>query len=123
MSAARGAVRVFNVTRGTEVGSQVFFASTWWGRARGWLGYPEPPPGTGLLLVPCKGIHMIGMKYPIDVAFLDLSNVVVATYASLQPWQRTKLHGNAHSALELPSGTLQKTGTAVGDQLSWEATQ
>jgi uncharacterized membrane protein (UPF0127 family) len=64
---------------------------------------------------------MIGMKYPIDVAFLDLSNIVVATYASLQPWQRTKLHNEAHAALELPAGTLSKTGTVVGDQLSWEA--
>ena len=120
MSQNRGAVKVTNVTRGTVVGSDVYFASTWWGRARGWLGHPEPAQGEGLLLIPCKGIHMVGMKYPIDVAFLDGDGGVVATYASLAPWQRTKLHSNANTALELPAGTLARTGTVVGDTLTWE---
>jgi hypothetical protein len=111
---------VINTTRVKVVGSTVFFAATWWGRFRGWLGQPEPPDGQGLLLVPCQGIHMIGMKYPIDVAFLDRSGVVVATYANLAPWQRTRLHRKAYQALELPAGTLARTGTVVGDQLTWE---
>jgi len=116
----RGAVRVTNTTRGTVVGSTVFFAGTWWGRAKGWLGRPAPAEGEGLLLMPCKGIHMIGMDYPIDVAFLDKDGIVVALYADLEPWQRTRMHQNANSALELPAGTLARTGTVVGDRLSWE---
>jgi uncharacterized membrane protein (UPF0127 family) len=123
MTRERGAVRVTNTTRGTVVGSTVFFAGTWWGRAKGWLGRPAPVEGEGLLLRPCKGIHMIGMQYPIDVAFLDPDGIVVATYAELQPWQRTRMHSTAQSALELPSGTLARTGTVVGDRLSWEETQ
>jgi len=63
---------------------------------------------------------MIGMNYPIDVAFLDKEGLVVAVYADLAPWQRTRLHNNANSALELPAGTLSRTGTVVGDRLSWE---
>jgi uncharacterized membrane protein (UPF0127 family) len=114
---------VTNTTRGTVVGSTVFFAGTWWGRAKGWLGRPAPVEGEGLLLQPCKGIHMIGMKYPIDVAFLDPDGVVVATYAELEPWQRTRMHSTAQTALELPSGTLARTGTVVGDRLSWEETE
>ncbi len=120
MSQGRGPVRVINTTRVKVVGSTVFFAATWWGRFRGWLGQPEPQDGQGLLLVPCQGIHMIGMTYPIDVAFLDKQGVVVATYASLAPWQRTRLHRTAYQALELPAGTLARTGTVVGDQLTWE---
>ena len=123
MSRERGAVRVTNTTRGTVVGSTVYFAGTWWGRAKGWLGRPAPIEGEGLLLTPCKGIHMIGMEYAIDVAFLDQSGVVVATYAELEPWQRTRMHSTALSALELPAGTLARTGTVVGDRLSWEETQ
>lgn len=120
MTRERGAVRVMNITRGTVVGSTVFFAETWWGRAKGWLGQPAPAEGEGLLLSPCRGIHMIGMKYPIDVAFLDAEGVVVAVYADLEPWQRTRMHQNALSALELPAGTLARTQTVVGDKLSWE---
>ena len=63
---------------------------------------------------------MVGMKYPIDVAFLNQEGFVVATYAALQPWQRTRIHNNAQTALELPAGTLAKTETVVGDQLTWE---
>jgi len=114
---------VVNTTRGTVVGNTIFFAGTWWGRAKGWLGRPAPIEGEGLLLVPCKGIHMIGMNYAIDVAFLDEDRVVVATYAELEPWQRTRMHSKAYSALELPAGTLARTGTVVGDRLSWEETQ
>jgi uncharacterized membrane protein (UPF0127 family) len=120
VSQNRGAVKVTNVTRGTVVGTDVYFAATWWGRARGWLGHPEPANGAGLLLSPCKGIHMVGMKFPIDVAFLDKGGNVVAVYAALQPWQRTRIHNNAQTALELPNGTLAKTGTVVGDLLTWE---
>ena len=123
MSRERGAVRVVNTTRGTVVGSTVFFAGTWWGRAKGWLGRPAPIEGEGLLLQPCKGIHMIGMNYAIDVAFLDEDGNVVATYGELEPWQRTRMHSKAQSALELPAGTLARTGTVVGDHLSWEETQ
>lgn len=123
MTHERGTVRVTNVTRGTVIGSTVYFAATWWGRAKGWLGRPAPLEGEGLLLVPCKGIHMVGMKYPIDVAFLDADGLVVATYAELKPWQRTRLHHTATSALELPAGTLARTGTVVGDRLSWEETE
>ena len=112
-----------NTTRGTLVGNTVYFAGTWWGRAKGWLGRPAPIEGEGLLLVPCKGIHMIGMQYAIDVAFLDEEGNVVATYAELEPWQRTRMHNKAHAALELPAGTLARTGTVVGDRLSWEETQ
>ena len=120
MSQSRGAVKVTNLTRGTVVGTDVYFAATWWGRARGWLGHPEPAPGAGLLLAPCKGIHMVGMKYPIDVAFLNQEGFVVATYAALQPWQRTRIHNHAQTTLELPAGTLEETGTQPGDQLELE---
>jgi uncharacterized membrane protein (UPF0127 family) len=65
---------------------------------------------------------MFGMKYPIDVAFLDESGKVVALYPSLQPGGRTRWHGRARSALELPDGTLAATRTTVGDTLTWGST-
>ena len=35
------------------------------------LGRPAPRPGEGLLLTPCSSVHMYGMRFPLDVAFLD----------------------------------------------------
>jgi uncharacterized protein len=30
-----------------------------------------PPPGWGLLLPRCRSVHTFGMRFPIDVVFLD----------------------------------------------------
>jgi uncharacterized membrane protein (UPF0127 family) len=71
------------------------------------------------MLTPCRSVHMFGMRYPIDVAFLDRHGVVVATYSGLPPGAGTPWHRRARHALELPDGALAATGTSVGDRLSW----
>jgi len=106
---------------GTCLGDQIGFANRPWSRLRGLLGKPSLTEGEGLLLHPCKAVHMWGMKFPIDVAFLDASGRVIATYENLEPGQRTPYHRPARYALELPAGTLARTGTADGDFLTWEA--
>ena len=110
-------VRITNPTRGTELGTHIRLAEWWWQRLRGLLGRPPLQPGEGLLLTPCRAIHMAGMKYPLDVAFLDRKCAVVALYFGIAPGKRTRWHASAHSALELPSGILETTGTQVGDTL------
>ena len=62
---------------------------------------------------------MFGMRFPLDVAFLDRDGAVVETYAALAPGGRTGWHWKARHALELPAGTLAATGTARGDRLTW----
>lgn len=112
-------VRVINKTRECEIGSRVELADTWWGRLRGLIGRPELEPGQGLLLTPCKAVHMYGMKYPIDAAFLDHAGVVTAVYRELVPGARSRWHDRAEYALELPAGMLARTETKVGDVLEW----
>jgi uncharacterized membrane protein (UPF0127 family) len=62
---------------------------------------------------------MYGVRFPLDIAFLDARRMVVAVYHSLPPGSRTGWHRNALHALELPAGTLVGSGTAVGDVLAW----
>ena len=112
-------VRVVNATRGREVGARVDLADSWWGRLRGLIGRAELDPGEGLLLAPCKAVHMYGVGFPIDVAFLDPGGVVVALYRDLAPGARSRWHGESRYALELPSGALASSGTEVGDVLAW----
>jgi len=56
---------------------------------------------------------------PLDVAFLDAGNRVIARYEWLSPGARTRWHGAARAALELPAGTLQETGTIEGDLVEY----
>jgi len=114
-------LRVVNTRRDRELGSRVLLADGWLTRLRGMLARPAPLPGEGLLLSPCRSIHMYGMRYPLDVAFLDVRGGVVASYPSLRPGARTRWHRQAAHALELPAGTLESSGTRVGDVLVWSA--
>jgi hypothetical protein len=59
------------------------------------------------------------MKFPIDVAFLNKKRQVVKMRKSMGRW-RMAMSLRAHSVLELPAGTLERTGTAKGDQLLLE---
>jgi uncharacterized membrane protein (UPF0127 family) len=110
-------VRVTNLERNTSLGEQVQVAATWWKRLRGLLGRPPLQDGEGLLIRPCRAVHMLGMRYPIDVAFLDREGRIVATYPGLLPGRRSGYHRRATAALELPAGTLTATGTVVGHRL------
>ncbi|HTH65236.1 MAG TPA: DUF192 domain-containing protein [Gemmatimonadales bacterium] len=115
----RPAFTVTNVTRGRCVAARVWLADRWWSRLRGLLGRSPLREGEGLMLMPCKAVHMLGMRYPIDVVFLDRQGGVVATYHRLEPGARSHWHRQAALALELRAGTLQHTETRTGDALQW----
>ncbi len=78
---------------------------------------PQLPDGSGLVIVPCNSIHMFFMRYPLDVIFLDKSGVVIFTYHGIKPWRVGRIVKGARTAIELPAGTIARTGTEVGDTL------
>lgn len=112
-------IRVENGSQEAVLGDRVGLADRWWPRLRGLLARPPLEPGEGLLIVPSKGVHMYGMKYAIDVLMLDRERRVVAAFPGLEPGRRTPLHKRARYALELPAGTIEKSGTREGDVLNW----
>jgi uncharacterized membrane protein (UPF0127 family) len=114
-----GLVTVTNVSRGRTLGTRIGLADGWWSRLRGLLGRPALAEGEGLLLRPCRSVHMFGMRYALDVAFLDRAGSVIAAYHALPPGARSRWHRRAHAALELPPDTLRRTDTREGDTLTW----
>jgi uncharacterized membrane protein (UPF0127 family) len=112
-------LRIVNRTRDRTLGSRVGLADQWWLRARGFMGRAEPGPGEGLLLSPCRGVHMIGMKFSLDVILLDRQGRVAALHPELGPGRRTAWHARARYALEVPAGTIRATDTREGDLVAW----
>ncbi|RJQ12607.1 MAG: DUF192 domain-containing protein [Dehalococcoidia bacterium] len=89
-------------------------------RLRGLLGRATLSPGEGLLLRPCNGIHTLGMRFAIDVLFLDAEGLVVRVEPSLQPGRMVPWVRGARQALELPSGVVQAAGVIPGSRLQIE---
>ena len=79
----------------------------------------EFTPGRGLWIVSSQGIHTIGMAFPIDAVYLDAGGRITRLYHSLTPGRVAALNWKTRSVLELPAGTLEKTGTQVGDVLEF----
>lgn len=109
---------VRNETRNTILGCAIGIADRAATRRKGLLGRSRLNPGEGLWIVPCQGIHTWGMKFPIDVLYLDRKKTVRKLQRAVRPW-RLSVCLWAHSVLELPAGALDRTETAKGDQLSW----
>lgn len=106
-----------NVTRGTVVCDRMLWAGTSETRRRGLLGRDGIEAGEGLYIVPCQWIHMFGMRFPIDVAFLNGQGKVVAVHEALRPNRLSRIAWRAEGVLELPAHRLAHTGTRVGDSI------
>jgi uncharacterized membrane protein (UPF0127 family) len=81
------------------------------------MGRKHFAAGDGLWIVPCHGVHTFAMKFPIDVIYLDANQQVVHLEHALKPWRIAPVSLRTASVLELPSGTLEATGTGVGDDI------
>jgi uncharacterized membrane protein (UPF0127 family) len=113
-------VRVQNRSRGSVLGEHIEVADSFFTRLRGLLGRAGLGGGEGLLIVPSRGVHMYGMRFPLDVLLLDQQRRVAATYRALAPGKATGMHRGVRYALELPVGMIDSTGTGDGDSLDWE---
>lgn len=110
-------LRVDNLTRGCVLIEQGRVADNMWTRFKGLMGLRELPAGDGILITPCSSVHCMWMRIPIDVIYLDREEKVVGIDHDLQPWRIGRFYRGAHHVLELPAGTAQRTGTAVGDRV------
>lgn len=105
----------FNETRRCLIADNSKIANNFFTRLKGLLGTKSLESGKGLFIIPCSQIHMFGMKYPIDVVFIDKSNNVVGLVERIAPGRVSPSFRKSVGCLELPAGTISATGTALGD--------
>ncbi len=108
---------LYNNTRDCIVASQVENAFTFFARFKGLMLRASLPEGQALSLAPCPSVHMFFMRFSLDVIFADKDYRVVGIEENLRPWKISKTYRNAHFAIELPTGTVSRTRTQVGDLL------
>ena len=115
-----------NRTRGTVLCRTTELAESSWQKARGLMFRKELEPGHGMLMTfsgdSNPGIWMFGMRFPIDIIFMDSKGEVVRVVEDAQPlrlsWKTWRIYNPpvpAEYVLELPPGTAKQSGTLVGD--------
>ena len=109
-------ISIYNVTRNTLLAGAAEVADRTATRRKGLLGRAGLGEGEGLWIVPCESIHTIGMRFAIDLVYLDRSRRVKKVRSRVPAW-RISACLLAHSVLELPAGTIERTATTAGDQI------
>jgi uncharacterized membrane protein (UPF0127 family) len=110
--------RVTNVTRGTCIGDAVISAESSTDRRIGLLRHDKLGEGSGLWIIPCEAVHTFFMKFALDLIYLDRKRRVRAVVRNVKPW-RFSMCLPAHSVVELPVGTIDRTRTEKGDEIEF----
>jgi uncharacterized protein len=110
-------VFVFNETKGTFLAFRVTVADSILGRLIGLLGRRSLKPDRGVWIVPANAIHTIGMLFSFDVVMIDQNFRVVSVTEMVKPFRIILPKLRAESVIELPTHTIFRSRTEIGDQL------
>lgn len=90
--------------------ARICVASSFVRRLRGLMGTKQYPQQYDVLYFPrCRAIHTIGMRYPIDVVFLDSKGAVCAYHTCVKPGRWLIGARSVRGVLELaPSSSLKE---------------
>lgn len=110
-------VCVFNRNRESFLALRVVPTDTFLLRLAGLLGRMRLKPEDGIWLVPCRGIHTIGMPFAVDLIYLDSANRVIHLVEHLGPSRIAPIRLKCTSILELHSRAIYSSNTQIGDQL------
>ncbi len=109
-----------NASLNTVIAERVAVADTRAARAVGLLSRTGLEPGEALWIVPSRGVHTWGMRFPIDIVALDEEGRVIDCVSNLRPWRvRLPRRGTA-GVLELAAGTLAASRTTLGHTILLE---
>ena len=110
-----GALR--NLTSGAILASEMRQAASPWERMVGLIGAHTLDPSAGLWIEPCSAIHTIGMRFAVDVLFLDRAGCVVAIVPNAPPMRPYISHRSTAIVVELPAGSAAQNAICPGDKL------
>ena len=116
---------IYNKTRETFVATEATVADSYLRRLVGLLGKTKrwAQLGRGLWIVPSRGIHTIGMLFPIDLIFLSKEKEVVHVEEHVRPFRISAVSLRAMSVLGTPGAHDFPHGHSSGRPAGNRATQ
>jgi uncharacterized membrane protein (UPF0127 family) len=82
-------------------------------RGRGLAGLDELPADHALLLEPCRSIHTIGMRFALDLLWLDADDQLVRLDAAVAPRRLRSCRG-ARAVIECHAGEGERFARQLG---------
>ncbi len=86
-------------------------------RRTGLLKHESMPNGFALIIAPCNAVHTFGMRFTIDLIFVDRRGRVLKTCHAV-PRRRIAISWRAFATIELAAGTLEQTPVQTGDMVA-----
>ena len=96
----------------------VDIADNFFTRFRGLMLRKSLANGQGLLITPCSSVHMMFMRFAIDVVYLSKGYRILKIVRNLRPWIGVSMCSGAHSVLELRSGEADRLNLKVNQIFS-----
>jgi uncharacterized membrane protein (UPF0127 family) len=90
---------------------EIVVASSFRDRLVGLAFRRAPPDGRGLLLPGCRSVHTFGMRYALDLVWLDPAGAVLAIDARVPP-RRVRGRRDAAAVIEVPAGQGERVAAA-----------
>jgi uncharacterized protein len=94
--------RLRELPRRRVCGRSVPVAASFRARLLGLAWLRREQAGAGLLIPACASVHTVGMRFPLDLVFLDRHGRRCATHLRVPPFRLVHCRGAA-AVLEIPS--------------------
>jgi hypothetical protein len=107
--------------RGATLIPRVHVAAGFRARLCGLLGRAGLPRGEALLIERCGLVHTLGMRFPLDLVFVDREWCVTRVARGVRPGRVAWGGLRARRVLELESGWLPADAVRPGDRLEPDA--
>lgn len=108
---------VYNETRECFLSLSVTAADTIIARLKGLIGRLNLKADEGMWVVPSRGVHTVGVLFPLDLIYLDENARVIHVVEYFPSFRIAPLKVHAESVLQLPTHTIYSSQTQAGDQL------
>lgn len=106
---------------GRCIARHVHLACSFQSRCLGLLSRDAMRKEEGLLLIPGGSIHTLGMRFPIDVVFLNRQMRILGLSERVRPWRIRVAPKGTRRVLELAAGQIAAHGLKEGIYLIVDA--
>jgi uncharacterized membrane protein (UPF0127 family) len=74
--------------------------------------------GEALVITSCQSIHMLFMRFAIDVIFVDSNDYVVGLVNGIKPFRFSRIFLCSSYVIEVPAGIIVQSRTSIGDKIT-----